>query len=64
MSQFAERYLDKMTLPELLEYQELLELNNNYLYNYIIEPIKNNSHTIAGIMMKKIIDFVKLRSSN
>ncbi|MDJ1257532.1 MAG: succinate dehydrogenase assembly factor 2 [Candidatus Midichloria sp.] len=64
IGQFAKLYLDRMTLPELLEYQDLLELNDNYLYNYISEAIKSDSRTIEGTIMKKIVDFVKLRSSN
>ena len=64
IGQFAKLYLDEMTLSELLEYQNLLELNDNYLYNYISEAIKSDSQTIEEIVMKKIVDFVKLRSSN
>ena len=55
---FANSYLEEMNLKELLEYQQILDLNDHYFYNYLLSAI-NNIPNDAGVVMKKIIEFVK-----
>ena len=59
---FASFHLGGMSLQELLEYQQILDLNDYYFYNYLLNAI-NRMPDDAGIVMKKIIDFVKTKAA-
>ena len=62
IGEFSNAYIHNMNMEQLLEYQEILDMNDNLFYSYIIEAVQNDSQNQdINIVMQKIIHFVKTK---